>query len=174
MARMACTLLGIDPALERKSIYVYMEIGRCAADAVMVVTGASPTNGLMQLMHYGKVAATFVNLRSGDAIRVSERRNSREVAVQLLPTLPAWEAQRDAYQIMPDDQLLYWQSVLIMEPLPIIPEKHSVTCQSCGDRINENCEVNISGKTFCKTCIFGAYFVPSEAAQRSVHQPYSG
>ena len=45
MARIACGLLGIDPAFERKSIYVFMEIGRCAADAVMIVTGASPTNG---------------------------------------------------------------------------------------------------------------------------------
>src|SRR5215211_2615655 len=70
MARLACVLLGIDPALERKSIYVYMEIGRCAADAVMVVTGASPTNELMRLMGYGKVAATFVSRSSGEAARV--------------------------------------------------------------------------------------------------------
>src|SRR5579859_6619550 len=60
MARVACTLLNIDPAVDRKRIAVYMEIGRCAADAVMVVTGASPTNGLMQLLAYSKVAASFI------------------------------------------------------------------------------------------------------------------
>jgi formylmethanofuran dehydrogenase subunit E len=60
MARWACVLLGVDPALNRKSIYVYMETGHCAADGVMVVTGASPNNGLMRLVGYGKLAATFV------------------------------------------------------------------------------------------------------------------
>src|SRR5690242_20219917 len=75
MARLACTLLGVDPAVERKALFVFMEVGRCAADAVMLVTTASPNNGLMQLMDYGKVAATFVNLRTEEAIRISERRD---------------------------------------------------------------------------------------------------
>jgi formylmethanofuran dehydrogenase subunit E len=162
MARLACTLLNIDPAVNRKAIYVYMEIGRCAADAVMVVTGASPTNGLMQLVNYGKVAATFVNRSSGEAIRVSERQRSREIAVQLMPELPSWEAQRDAYQIMRDDQLFNWQHVVLRESLPLIPEKHAVTCPNCGDRVNEFSEVVIDGKTLCKPCAFGAYFSPLE------------
>src|SRR4051794_11732376 len=84
MARLACILLDADPALERKSIYVYMESGHCAADGVMVVTGASPTNGLMRLMGYGKLAATFVRRSSGEAIRVSERSESRAIAVQMM------------------------------------------------------------------------------------------
>lgn len=162
MARLACTLLSIDPALERKSIYVYMEIGRCAADAVMVVTGASPMNGLMQLVGYGKVAATFVNLRSGEAIRISERHESREIAAQMMPKLPIWEAQRDAYQITPDERLFCWQPVALRQPLPAFGEKHSVSCENCGDRINESCEVNFGGKTLCKACAFGAYFIPSD------------
>src|SRR5262245_4389856 len=105
MARLACVLLNIDPALKRKSIYVVMEIGRCAADAVMIVTGASPTNGLMRLVGYGKVAATFVSLSSRESFRISEQQPSRDFAVRALPHLPAWEAQRDAYQTLPDDQL---------------------------------------------------------------------
>src|SRR5687767_997909 len=72
MARFACQWFGIDPALERRQLFVYMEIGRCAADGVIAVTYASPTNQLMQLVPYGKVAATFVDLRSGAALRVSE------------------------------------------------------------------------------------------------------
>lgn len=159
MARLACVLLGIDPALERKSIYVYMEIGRCAADAVMVVTGASPTNELMQLVGYGKVAATFVSRSSGEAVRLSERHDCREIAVQTMPMLPAWEAQRDAYQMMPDHQLFNWQPVLLREPLPVISEKHSVTCQTCGDRIHERAEVIVEGKVVCKACTSSAYFV---------------
>src|SRR5258708_3010889 len=122
MARLACTLLGVDPALERKPLYVYMEIGRCAADAVMVVTASSPSNGLMQLMGNAKVAATFVHGRRGEALRICGRQDCREIAIQMLPTLPAWEAQRDAYQIMPDEQLFNWQAVYLTESLPIVPD----------------------------------------------------
>jgi len=163
MARFACTLLDVDPALDRKPLYVCMEIGRCAADAVMIVTAASPTNGLMQLMGYGKVAATFVKRCTGEAIRISERQDCRENAVQRLPDLPAWEAQRDAYQIMPAEQLFHWQAVQLLTPLPIIPQKYAVSCQRCGDRVNEHCEVIHDGKTLCKACARGAYFFPLAA-----------
>ena len=160
MARLACNLLGVDPALERKSIYVYMETGRCTADAVMVVTGANPMNELMQLMGYGKVAATFVHRQSGDAIRISERQNSREIAVQRLPELPAWDAQREAYQLMPYEQLFRWQPVQLGQPLPVVSDKHSIACQRCGDRVHGHCEVIIEGQALCKACAFGAYYCP--------------
>lgn len=180
MARLACKLLGIDPAIERKSIYVYMEIGRCAADAVMVVTGASPTNELMRLMGYGKVAATFVNLRNREAIRLCERKRSRDIAVQLLPDLPSWEAQRDAYQMMPDEQLFHWQPVLLRAVLPKIAEKHAVNCHNCGDRVNESSEIIVEGQPWCKACAFGAYFISDgimsglNHAQLPDRQAYSG
>lgn len=161
MARLACTLLDIDPALERKSLYVFMEIGRCVADAVIIVTTASPTNGLMRTLDYGKVAATFVNQRTEQAIRISERRDSRETAVHMMrPTLSAWEAQREAYQIMSYEQLFHWQPVRLTEPLPIISDKHTAICERCGDRINEHREVTIQSQTLCKPCAFGAYFTP--------------
>lgn len=164
MARLACVELGIDPAIDRKQIYVHMECGRCAADAVIAVTGASPTNQLMVLMGYGKVAATFVNLRTGSALRVSEREESRSFAADVMyPDLPSWEAQLQGYQIMPDEMLLNWQSVRLMRPLPVIPEKHSVICEDCHERITEHCEVMIHGRAFCKACAWGAYYQPVQA-----------
>lgn len=165
MARLACTLLNIDPAVNRKSIYVYMETGHCAADGVMVVTGASPNNGLMQLVNYGKLAATFVSCRSGEAIRITERYESRDLAVILMPDLSPWKAQRDAYQIMPDDQLFRWQSVLLKQPPPIMGKKHSVTCEQCGDRISEHAEALIDGQTLCQICAGNAYFAPMAAPE---------
>ncbi len=183
MARLACILLNVDPALDRKPLYVFMEIGRCTADAVIVVTGASPTNGLMQLMGYGKVAATFIKRSSGQAIRISEHQNCREIAVGIMPTLSAWEAQRDAYQIMPDEQLFHWQSVCLTVPLPVIFEKHAVTCQHCGDRVNEHCEVMVNGHVLCKACVFSAYFVSADVTPHPLspdralwpdHPAYSG
>lgn len=180
MARLACTLLDIDPAVERKSIFVYMEIGRCAADAVMVVTGASPTNELMRLMGYGKVAATFVNMKNGEAVRVSECKSSRDNAVKLMPYLPSWEAQRSAYQIMPDEQLFRWQGVHLNGDLPLIPEIHAVNCHNCGDRVNESSEVIVEGQAWCKACAFGAYYASDGVMTGLSHgqspdrQAYSG
>ena len=180
MARLACSLLGIDPSIHRKSIYVYMETGHCAADGVMVVTGASPINGLMRLVGYGKLAATFVGLSNSQTIRVSERYESRETAMQLMPELSRWEAQRAAYQIMPDDQLFRWQPVFLREPPPGIKKKHSATCQSCGDRISDYAEIVIDGKTLCQVCADGGYFVSAEITpdlerpQPLDHLVYSG
>jgi formylmethanofuran dehydrogenase subunit E len=133
----------------------------------------------MQLVNYGKVAATFVNRSSGESIRLNERHDSRDIAIQLMPQLSRWHAQRDAYQIMRDDQLFNWQYVLLRESLPMILEKHAVTCQNCGDRVNEFSEVVIDGKTLCKPCAFGAYFTPLAITpellygQSTDHQVYS-
>jgi formylmethanofuran dehydrogenase subunit E len=163
MARFACGWFGIDPAVERRQIFVYMEIWRCAADGVMVVTCATPTNQLMQLVPYGKVAATFVHLPSGEALRVSEHPQSRAAALALPIDAPsAWEKQLQAYQVLPDDVLLRWQRVELSTPIPLIPEKHSAICRQCGDRINEHQEIDRGDSVLCKACAFGAYYVEQE------------
>lgn len=167
MARFACGWFSVDPAVERRQIFVYMEIGRCAADGVMVVTCATPTNQLMKLIPYGKVAATFVHLPSGEALRVSEHQQSRAAALALpIDAASAWEKQLQAYQVLPDEMLLRWQRVKLPAPLPVIPEKHSAICQWCGDRINEHQEVDLGKMALCKACAFGAYYVEQETGGR--------
>ncbi len=158
-ARFACHYMGIDPFIERKQMFVYMEMGRCFADAAIVVTGASPTNQLMQLMDYGKAAATFVNLQTGQAIRVQEHPASRQTAIRMMPgDMAAWQAQLHAYQIMPDSALLCWEEVELLSPIPTIQEKHSIACDVCHDRINEHREVILQGKTLCRPCAYGVYY----------------
>ncbi len=160
MARFACQWLGIDPAIRRKQIFVFMEIGGCAADGVVMVTGASPTNSLMKLIPYGKIAATFVDLKTNRAVRVSEHHDCRRTAQQMRSDLNPWQAQLEAYQIMPDYCLLTWQEVIPTENIPLTTRKFSVLCDRCGDKINEHCEVVIDSTTYCKPCAFGAYFQP--------------
>jgi formylmethanofuran dehydrogenase subunit E len=171
MARLACTLLEVDPAIQRKAIYVVIEIGRCTADAVMIVTTASPTNGLMRLVEYGKVAATFVHLETQHAIRIRERQESRECATQMMPSArSAWHAQREAYQVMPYEQLFQWEAVRLTESMPAIPDKgkHAVYCERCGDRINERREIIHIRQTLCKPCAFGAYFAPMPSPTQAI------
>ena len=153
MARFACVQLGVDPALQHKKIFVYMENGHCIADGVIAVTRASPTNQLMQLLPYGKMAGTFVNLDTGQALRVCEQPTSRETAVAFVPNAPSvWKAHLDAYQFMPDDLLLCWQWVKI-EAMPRISHvKHKVPCDECGEYVHEYCEVEMNGTTLCTPC----------------------
>lgn len=159
MARFACTWLGIDPALQRKRIFVYMENGHCVADGVISVTYASPTNHFMQLLPYGKMAATFVDLETGHALRVSEHPQSRQAGIDFLPEVPSpWTAQLQAYQLMPDDLLLSWQPVELLGSLPKIPGKHKVVCDQCGDHVHEHCEVQLDSLVLCKACADGAYY----------------
>src|SRR5687768_16961790 len=132
MARFACIQLRIDPALQHKKIFVYMENGHCIADGVIVVTHASPTNQLMQLLPYGKMAATFVNLDTAQGLRVREHPTCRETAIAMRPQAPStWKAQLDAYQIMPDDLLLSWQPVELQSPPTLPVGKHKIACDEC-------------------------------------------
>jgi formylmethanofuran dehydrogenase subunit E len=170
MARLACRWLEIDPAVQRKQIFVYMEMGRCAADSVILVTGASPTNQLMRLMNFGKLAATFVSLNSGRAIRVSEHFHSRQTAANMLPEYSnVREAQIRAYQYMSDELLLYWQEVNLLQGVPIIPEKYSIDCSRCGERINENAHLTIANRPVCKPCTEGTYYSAIELVESQLY-----
>ena len=159
MARFACAWLGIDPAIQRKRVFVYMENGHCIADGVIAVTYASPTNGMMQLLPYGKMAATFVDTETGNALRVREHPDSRRTGSCFLPEIASpWTAQLHAYQVMLDELLLSWQPVALTAALPKVSGKHKVTCQHCGDLVHEHCEVLLDSQTLCKTCADGAYY----------------
>ncbi len=65
---------------DRKNIIVFVEMDRCATDAVQSVTGCSLGHRTMKFMDYGKMAATFLNLKTGRAVRVIAREDSREKA----------------------------------------------------------------------------------------------
>src|SRR5574341_443817 len=65
-------LLGIeDPAgRDRKRLVTFVEIDRCATDAVTVVTGCRMGKRALKFRDYGKVAATFCDLAADRAVRV--------------------------------------------------------------------------------------------------------
>ena len=71
MARYALKLLGIEEPLKFKDLIVYVEIDRCASDAVCVVTGCTLGRKRLKLVNYGKMAATFVNIATNEAIRLA-------------------------------------------------------------------------------------------------------
>ncbi len=84
MAMLGLKQLGIDePADFRKRLLTVVEIDRCATDAVSLVTGCRLGKRSMKFLDYGKVAATFVDLETGHAIRVVARDDGARTMPQL-------------------------------------------------------------------------------------------
>src|SRR6185295_521489 len=82
MAMLGCDLIGLnDPrGADRKKLIVWVEIDRCMADAVGAVTGVRLGKRSLKYMDYGKVAATFLNTQTNNAVRIVAREESRAMA----------------------------------------------------------------------------------------------
>src|ERR1041385_5643825 len=108
--------LGIgDPAgKDRKRLVTYVEIDRCATDAVGVVTGCRLGKRALKFRDWGKVAATFVDLESGRAVRVVARESSKNLAQDMHPELATKnEQQMRAYREMSEADLFDVQNVRV-------------------------------------------------------------
>src|SRR5919199_1070729 len=81
MAQLGCQLLGLEEprGRDRKKLIVWVEIDRCMADAVSVVTGAQLGRRSLKFFDYGKVAATFLHTETGRAYRIIPRESARAV-----------------------------------------------------------------------------------------------
>ena len=73
MAMLGCERLGIDDpkGADRKRLVTFVEIDRCATDAIAVVTGCRLGKRALKFRDWGKMAATFLDLSTGKAIRIA-------------------------------------------------------------------------------------------------------
>lgn len=152
MARYGCRELGIDEPLGYRDLVVYVEMDRCASDAVSVVAGVTLGRRRLKWMDYGKMAATFVDLASGRAVRVAPR-----------PEVP--HAGRD------DDPLVMWDAWTDEQlftctdvKVDVAPEDRpgrpirSAICEACGETVQDGREVAPDGRVLCRGCAGGAYY----------------
>lgn len=154
----------VDPkGKDRKSIIVFVEMDRCATDAVQSVTGCSLGHRTMKFMDYGKMAATFLNLKTGKAVRIIAREDSRQKAKEYFPDIEnKYAAQLEAYKIMPNEELFNVMEVKVKinpEDMPGRPLRR-VKCDSCGEYIQDMRDVEIDGKSLCRPCADGGYYMP--------------
>jgi formylmethanofuran dehydrogenase subunit E len=154
---------GIDDpkGKDRKSLIVFVEMDRCATDAVQSVTGCSLGHRTMKFMDYGKMAATFVNLKTGKAVRVVTKEESREKAKKYFPEIAdKYKAQLEAYKIMSDEELFEVMEVAVKikpEDMPGRPLKR-IPCDMCGEYVQDMREMHKNGKVLCKPCAEGGYY----------------
>ena len=164
MSMLGLREIGIDDpkGKDRKNIIVFVEMDRCATDAVQSVTGCSLGHRTMKFMDYGKMAATFVNLKTNKAMRVIAREDSREKARDLFPDIQdKYKAQLEAYKVLSDDELFDVMEVSVKvapEDMPGRPMRR-VQCDSCGEYVQDMREAYRDGKAMCKPCANGGYYV---------------
>ncbi len=165
MSMLGLSKIGIEDPEEkdRKSVMVFVEMDRCATDAVQSVTGCSLGHRTMKFLDYGKMAATFLNLKTGRAVRVIAREDSRQKAKEYFPEIEnKYEAQFKAYKIMSDNELFDVMEVHVKVKPEDMPGKplRRIRCDSCGEHVQDMREVHRDGKVLCRPCAASGYYGP--------------
>ncbi len=166
MAMLGISTLGIDDphGKDRKRLVTFVEIDRCATDAVGVVTGCRLGKRALKFRDWGKMAATFVDLASGKSVRVSARESSKALARQMHPEITNKNQQQMlAYREMSDGDLfdVQWVKVdLGPEDMPGYKGER-IVCEKCGEGINFRREVRRDGHILCRACAGESYYQPA-------------
>jgi formylmethanofuran dehydrogenase subunit E len=152
-------LLGIeDPAgADRKRLITYVEIDRCATDAISVVTGCRLGKRALKFVDFGKVAATFCDLREGRAVRVAALESARDRARERYPEESDKNRQQmRAYRELPDEELFTHAWVRVEIPPQDLPgyKAPRVVCERCGEAISFGREVG----ALCRACAGARYY----------------
>lgn len=164
MSVLGCRLINLDDprGADRKKLIVWVEIDRCMADAVGAVTGVRLGKRSLKYFDYGKVAATFFNTATGEAVRVVALDESRSLADARYPEIESKkERQFRAYREASDDELFKVERVRVAYGEMDEPgrPKSRVRCARCGEGVNDGREVKADdGSSLCRPCALGGYY----------------
>ena len=185
MALFGLAKLGIeDPrGKDRKRLVTFVEIDRCATDAIGVITGCRLGKRALKFRDWGKMAATFVDLASPlcsgaplkpafglsgsatdhwyKAIRVAAKESSKKLAREMHPEIENKNQQQMlAYREMKDDDLFSIQWVKVELPAEEFPgyKGERIVCAECGEGINFHREVERDGRVLCRSCAGEKYY----------------
>jgi formylmethanofuran dehydrogenase subunit E len=158
---------------DRKRLVTFVEIDRCATDAIAVVTGCRLGKRALKFRDWGKMAATFVDLgikdlgikdvSTGKAIRIAAKESSKALARSMHPELESKNQQQMlAYREMPEDDLFTKQWVKVELPAEEFPgyKGERIVCAECGEGINFHREVLRDGRVLCHACAGERYYEP--------------
>jgi formylmethanofuran dehydrogenase subunit E len=161
IALFAGEYLDLELPREDKRLFVFVETDGCALDGIAVTTGANVGKRTMRILDFGKVAATFVDTKSGEAVRIVPRTGIRSEARNYAPEARnRWIAQLNGYQVMPPHELLLAEPVQLTVNLERLISRAGVrvNCKVCGEEIMNEREVVREGMVLCRSCAGDAYF----------------
>jgi len=145
----------------KKRLLVISETDGCFVDGVIAATNCTVGHRTLRVEDYGKVAVTFVDTKSGRAVRVAPALDVREKAYIYVPDEPRhYFSQMRAYQIMPDEEMFTIQEVALNTPVEEIISRAGVrvNCDVCGEEIINEREIRQNGHVLCRTCANGGYY----------------
>ena len=163
MAMHGLELLGVEEpeGKDRKRLVTFVEIDRCATDAIPVVTGCRLGKRALKFRDFGKVAATFCDLQTQKSVRVVALESSKQRAKELYPEIGDKNKQQmQAYREMDTADLFAHQWVRVElgpEEFPGYKGTRHI-CAECGEGINFERQVISEGRTLCKACAGERYY----------------
>jgi len=165
LAMLGIEKLGIeDPRdKDRKRLVTFVEIDRCATDAIVVVTGCRLGKRALKFRDWGKMAATFVDVSTGKAIRIAAKESSKALARAMHPEIESKNQQQMlAYREMPEDDLFATQWVKVDLAAEEFPgyKGDRIVCAECGEGINFRRDVLHDGRVLCRACGGERYYEP--------------
>jgi len=172
MAMLGCRLIGLDNPRELpqiKQLIVYVEIDRCATDAIAFVTGVKLGRRSLKFIDNGMMAATFVNLDSGEAVRIVSTESARDLVEVYAPGIDDRHRQQlEAYQRMPDEILFEVIPVQVNVPVHDMPgpSRFKTRCDACGAMVRDKKEVLVNERILCRPCAYGTYYRPLATSPR--------
>lgn len=161
--RIAKKGLELVAAEDQKDLIVFVENDRCIADAVLMATGTRLGRRSLKFVDYGKMAATFINLKKDIAYRVGLKPSDQDEA----PRDDGKDDAKERVLTLADDELLFWKKVTVRlkkEELPGKPER-IVNCVQCGEKVFDAKDLDGNGAVagpFCVSCVRGAYYEAAE------------
>lgn len=161
--------LGLEAPLTKPTGMVIVETDGCFVDGIEVATGTTVGHRTLRVVDMGKIAATFVDVSRGTAIRFAPRQGVRTEAFHYAPTVTVrYEAQLQGYTVMPDASLFSWRAVRLQPSLTNLlsqPDART-SCEECGEEIINERQVLQDGRVLCRSCAGAGYFEFERGDQR--------
>ena len=157
----ATTILDLEVPRSDKRLLVIVETDGCFVDGVEAVTGVSVGGRTLRVEDYGKIAATFVDVKTERALRVAPQIDVRTRARDYAPEQTRrYFAMLHGYQRMPDNELLSFQWVNLSTPVAAIISRASARaiCNKCGEEIINEREVEGDREVLCRLCAGDGYY----------------
>ncbi len=158
------TALGFHLPPSKRQMLVIAETDGCFVDGLCAATGCTVGHRTLRIVDYGKTAAAFVDVRSGRTVRVAPVPHLRDRAKAYARSEHrAYFAQLQAYQTMPDEEMLTFQDITLSTSVDRILSRpgYRVLCEACGEEIMNEREVRQEGLTLCLACAGQAYYCAS-------------
>ena len=154
--------LGMDEFSAPKNLLVISETDGCFIDGIIAATKCVVGHRTLRVEDYGKIAATFVDIKTGRAVRLAPHLDVRERAWHYVPgETRHYFAQLLAYQIMPDDELIETREIILNPSVEKIISRAGIrcNCSRCGEEIINEREVIVDGNILCVPCAKGGYYI---------------